>query len=126
MLKTKCKPEPSLGIVASCLPILQPVISRVSEITSTLFSWTKNTSQRSLRASSRPLPDHDERPLAKRDAEDRLYPLSSLAETVNEVETDIQAADLEAATWRTGQKVSNHEHTMKVERGYSVNSGVAL
>ena len=95
-------------------------------MTSTLFSWTKNTSRRSLRASSRPLPDHDERPLTKRDVEDRLYPLSNLAETINEVETDLRASDLEASTWKTGQEVGNDNHMIKVERGYIVNSGVAV
>ncbi|KAL9062620.1 MAG: hypothetical protein Q9161_009779 [Pseudevernia consocians] len=101
--------EPSLGIVASCLPIMQPVLSR-----------------RSLRASSRPLLDQDERPLTKRTPEDRMYPLSNLAETINEVETDIQPFDVEASTWRIGQKVYDDEHMIKVERGYDVQSKVKV
>ena len=118
------KAEPSLGIVASCLPIMQPVLSRLRELISTLFSWTRDTSQRSLRASSRPLPDHDQTPLTKPSPEDRMYPLSNLGETINEIGTTFQSSDLEASTRSSDQREYGDRRTIEVKRGYDVRSTV--
>ena len=101
---------------------MQPVLSRVSEITSKLFSWTKDTSQRSLRASSRRLPDHDQNPLTKPSPEDRLYPLSNLGETINEIETTFQSSDLEASTRISVERGYGDKRTIEVKRGYDVRS----
>ncbi len=110
--------EPSLGITAACLPILQPVLSKVSDITSTLFSRTRGTSQRSLRASSKKLPDQHG---IKGGAEDKLYPLSNFEGTFTEVESapGLSDADTEHLKNEAGIRPYN---MINVERAYNVES----
>ncbi|KAL8725839.1 MAG: hypothetical protein Q9181_006265 [Wetmoreana brouardii] len=103
----------SLGIVAACLPIMQPVFAKMSNITTTVLSRVKGSGQRSLRASSKPLPDHDERPLNKRKAEDRMYPLSNYAETKNEIEGDCRRSDPEAAMSKYEREPGSHGRMIK-------------
>jgi len=108
--------EHSLGIAAACLPILQPVLSNVSDITSTLFSRMRGTSQRSLRASSRKL--HDQRSM-KQTPEDRLYPLSNLEGTFTEVESTPGLSDADTEHLKNGAGM--RPYTMiNVERAYNV------
>ncbi|KAL9595945.1 MAG: hypothetical protein Q9219_006136 [cf. Caloplaca sp. 3 TL-2023] len=116
--------EPSLGIVAACLPIMQPVLSRLTEYTATLFSRNKGTSQRTLRASSKQMPDHDERPLndRNRDIEDRLYPMSDFTEAFHGGETEYPSSNTEATTLEGIQDLGNNRHMITKTSEYTVRS----
>ena len=82
--------EPSLGITAASLPIMQPLLSKMNALKSTLFSKTGGNTQRSLRASSKKIGNQQER---KKDAEDLLYPLSNIVGTVNEFDVNLSRSE---------------------------------
>ncbi|KAL8769845.1 MAG: hypothetical protein Q9209_004283 [Squamulea sp. 1 TL-2023] len=76
----------------------------------------------SMLVSSKELPDQDEWPLAKRDPEDRIYPLSDLAETTNEVEEDSPFPDAEDVLFQGIRRPSNHGHAIKKTSEFTVRS----
>ena len=76
--------EPDLGIILACVPVMQPVQSKLKGYMDGLASGFKSISHRSLRSSSEKI--SDDKPLKGPTTMSRLYPLSSHDITVDGTE----------------------------------------
>lgn len=108
--------EPALGILCACMPIMQPVVTRIKIITSSAFSRRRTTEQYLRHGSQTHLGDQRQ----AKNTEDRVYPLSDIVATQNIIRTgSSHSEDIES--WSQAAGV-NPKSVIGAKKDFDVNS----